>query len=455
MSQCLFTKRSTIKAPIKRVFKWHQQPGALQRLTPPWVKLKTIHVSNSLKENTHVSFKFKVGPLWISWRLTRKDFINNQQFCDEQVKGPFKTWFHRHVFKQNNRKATVLEDRIEYQLPFSPVLDYCLSPYINGKLQRIFHYRHDVLKRDLVTNNQGVDVKPMRILIAGASGLIGSALKNFLTTQGHHVVELSHAPRKGAYYWNPEDGNLDTKILEDVDAVVNLAGAPISKVWTKKNRDIIYKSRILSTKLLAEKIAKTKKPPRVLINASGINIYGVSRTERLHEGSKLGQDGFLTELCKDWEAATEPAKKAGTRVVLLRNGLVLSPAGGALGKMMPAFKFAMGGRLGSGHQAISWVTIDDVVDIIYFCILHPSIQGPVNTSAPHRITNFRFKQAIAKKINRPAWLPVPAFVLRLIFGQMAEETILSDLKVQPQKLLAEGFTFRYPRIEQALNHILE
>lgn len=455
MKTFAFTRKITLQAPVKRVYDWHKRRGSLQRLIPPWLKLDLVSDNFELKNGSSYTLKFTWGPLWKTWKFLFSNVQKNEQFYSYQIKGPFKSWVHEQRFKHDDKKNTLVEDNIQYSLHFGIITNSLLNPLIQQKLKRIFRYRHEILKRDLVTNFQKSQAKSLKIVVTGASGMIGTALTHYLFSKGHSVIPLSHTKKFKNHFWDPNKGILDPSILENVDAVVNLAGESIASRWTDDKKDRIYNSRIRSTKLLVKAISKTKKPPRVLINLSGISIYGNNREERLHEESNIGKDGFLRHLCMDWEETAAGAQKYGTRVVLLRTGMVLSPAGGALKQMLPAFKCALGGRLGSGLQNISWISIDDLLDTIYFSILNTQIRGPVNTTAPYYVTNFRFKQTLAQKLNRPAWFPIPKFILKLVFGEMAEETILTDLKVHPQKLLAAGFKFRYPRIDQAIKHALE
>jgi uncharacterized protein (TIGR01777 family) len=297
----------------------------------------------------------------------------------------------------------------------------------------------------------------MNILVTGSTGLIGSALVPFLTTGGHRVVRLVRSkPKPGAaeVHWEPEAGNIDTAGLAGLDAVVHLAGENIAAGrWTSAQKARIRNSRVNGTRLLCESLARLAQPPKVLLCASAIGYYGDRGQEILQEDSPPGS-GFLAEVCCEWEAATAPAAQRGIRVAHLRNGLVLSPAGGALAKMLLPFRLGAGGILGSGKQYWSWITLDDVVGAIHHALITDTLQGPVNVVAPHAVTNREFTKTLGSVLARPTLFPVPAFAARLAFGEMADELLLASTRVEPKQLLATGYTFHYPELDGALRHLL-
>jgi uncharacterized protein len=297
----------------------------------------------------------------------------------------------------------------------------------------------------------------MNILVTGASGLIGSALVSFLATAGHDVRRLVRSqPRPGekAFRWDPMAGSIETGALEGLEAVVHLAGESLAERWTAEKKIRIRDSRVKGTRLLSESLARMTTPPKVLVSASAIGYYGDRGGEILTEESPAGR-GFLAEVCRAWEAATEPARRKGIRVVPLRFGVVLSGAGGALGKMLPPFRMGLGGVLGSGQQYMSWVALDDAVGAIHHAMMTESLQGPVNAMSPNAVTNQEFTKTLGKVIGRPTIVPMPAFAARLMFGEMADELLLASARAQPAKLLASGYTFHYPELEAALRHLLE
>ncbi len=300
----------------------------------------------------------------------------------------------------------------------------------------------------------------MRIAITGSSGLIGSALMARFEQDGHAITRVVRGagvrePRHRTVVWNPATGAIDRAGLEAHDAVVHLAGEDIAAGrWTQVRKQVIRESRIRGTLLLCETLAGLAHKPHVLITASGVGYYGNHEPdESVDETSPRGA-GFLADLVRDWEQATTPAKAAGIRVVHTRFGIVLSPRGGALAKMLPVFRMGLGGKVGSGRQAMSWIALDDVPSVMLHIIEHDSLSGPVNVVSPHAVTNAEFTRILGQVLGRPAILPLPAFVARLLFGEMADALLLGGARVIPQQLEDTGYRFVYPRLEQALQHLL-
>ncbi|HEX6748330.1 MAG TPA: TIGR01777 family oxidoreductase [Longimicrobium sp.] len=296
--------------------------------------------------------------------------------------------------------------------------------------------------------------QPLRVAVAGASGLIGSALVRRLERDGHTVLRLVRRDPRGAgeARWDPASGSVDAGALAGVDAVVNVAGENVGERWTGERRRI-RASRVEGTRLLAEAMAGLQPKPRVLVNASAVGIYGERGDERVDEMSP-GGEGFLAEVVREWEAATAPASGAGIRVVLPRMGVVLSARGGALAKMLTPFRLGAGGTMGSGRQWMSWVSLDDAVDVMYLSLVDERLTGPVNVVAG-AVTNEQFTRTLARVLNRPAFVPVPAFALKLAFGDMAKETILISQRVEHRKLTQLGYSFAHPELEGALRAALK
>ena len=295
----------------------------------------------------------------------------------------------------------------------------------------------------------------MRLLVTGSRGFIGSALTPALDADGHRLTRLVRAASKAAHEiaWNPETGHVDREALEGLDAVVHLAGEPLATRWTPAKKIKIRESRVLGTRRLSEVLAGLRTPPRTMVCASAIGYYGSRGEEVLTEDSPPGE-GFLAELCQAWERATEPAVQRGIRVVHLRIGLVLSPSGGALGKMLPIFRMGLGGHLGRGRQYWSWVAMDDVLGAVRYALVTDALRGAVNVAAPNPLLNRKFTRALGRALHRPTLFPLPAFAARLMLGEMAEELLLSSARVHPGKLLMSGFAFHYPDVEAALRHVL-
>ncbi len=293
----------------------------------------------------------------------------------------------------------------------------------------------------------------MRVLVTGATGLIGSHLVPALKREGHQVVRLGRRPGAADFLWDPLRGTLDARALEGVEAVVHLAGENIGQRWTAQRRERIWRSRVEGARLLAEAIVASPSPPRVFVSASAVGYYGDRGQEPLDESSGPGT-GFLADLCRAWEEAAQEATRAGTRVVNTRFGVVLSGRGGALARLLPLFRLGLGATLGSGRQFMSWVALDDAVAGLLFALSRDDLSGPVNVTAPNPVTNAEFTRTLARVLGRPAFLRVPAFALRLAMGRMADEALLMGQRVLPAKLQAAGFQFRYPELEAALRHVL-
>jgi uncharacterized protein (TIGR01777 family) len=297
----------------------------------------------------------------------------------------------------------------------------------------------------------------LHVAVTGASGLIGSAVTRRLEGVGHRVSRLVRRPAgPGEIFWDPAAGSLDPRGLEGVDAVIHLAGENVGARWTAARKARIRSSRVAGTRLLSETLAGLQRPPQVLISASAIGIYGDRGDEVLTEQSPQGnRDGdFLVSVTEEWERAADPARSEGIRVVHPRFGIVLSPAGGALKKLLLPFRLGLGGRLGSGSQWMSWVSIEDVVETLHHLLLNDGLDGPVNITAPEPLTNAEFSRVLARVLSRPAVFPVPAGVLRLVLGEMADGTILSSARVLPSRLLQSGFSFARPDLDAALRHLL-
>ncbi len=294
----------------------------------------------------------------------------------------------------------------------------------------------------------------MNVLISGATGLIGSALVPELEANGHTVTRLSRSPGgAGTIRWDPSAGTIDGD-LEGTDAVVHLAGESIAQGrWNPDKKRRILDSRVRGTSLLAERISALATPPKVMVSTSAVGYYGDRGDEVLTEESGPGAD-FLANVCREWEAAAEPARRAGIRVVHPRIGIVLSPKGGALGTTLPIFKLGGGGKIGSGNQWWSWVALDDVVGSIVHALTDDGVEGPVNVGSPNPMTNAGYTKVLGRVLGRPTVLPLPAPAARIMLGEVADALLLASQRMQPAKLGATGYAFRYPQLEGALRHLL-
>jgi len=295
----------------------------------------------------------------------------------------------------------------------------------------------------------------MKVLISGSSGLIGREVENSLAEQGHQVIVLKRkATSSEMAYWDIEKGIIELGIHREIDIVIHLAGESIAQGrWNKEKKERIINSRVKGTKLLSEYFSKTSYRPRVFVSASAIGFYGSRGEEELSEESPKGT-GFLSDVCFQWEEATSKVSLAGIRVANVRFGMVLSSKGGALHKMLLPFKMGFGGIIGDGRQYISWITIDDVVGIINHVINTEELIGPINVVSPTPATNYQFTKALGKVLNRPTVFPLPAFLAKMVFGEMAQELLLSSTKVSPNKLQEYNYSFKHATLKKALKDIL-
>jgi hypothetical protein len=354
-----------------------------------------------------------------------------------------------------------VRDRIEYALPGGAVGSFVGGAHVRRKLEDLLRYRHDTLLGDLQTHH---GVAPRNFVITGATGLIGSALVPFLTTGGHRVTRLvrlrRHGNRPGGTdairdaVWSPEAGIVPPDAVASSDVVIHLAAPNIAGArWTPDRKRLLLESRVQGTALLARTMAASSQTSAALVSVSAVGIYGDRGDEVLNDEASPGA-GFLAQMAQAWEQAAEPARAAGIRTVHPRLGIVLSPAGGALQRLLPPFRLGVGGPLGSGRQWMSFASIDDVLGMLYRAALEPGLNGAFNAVAPEPVTNASFAQALGRVLHRPAALPVPAAALKGLFGEMAEAALLSSQRVVPDRLVREGYSYRHPTVTASLSHVL-
>jgi len=448
-----FRAETSVPASAEDLFAWHLRPGAFERLTPPWDRVVTEGPDTPVAEGSRRVLSVPVGPIRLRW-VARHDRVEaGRGFRDVQESGPFASWRHEHRFEPEPGGGARLNDRIEYAVPLGRVGEALAAARVERTLARLFRHRHAITAADLERHARHASRPRRTVAITGASGLVGTALAAFLTAGGHRVrrVVRRAARTDDEIPWDPRSGATDLARWAGVDAVVHLAGDNIAAGrWTPARKRAIRDSRVDGTRLVADTLARLDPAPEVLVVASAVGYYGARDGD-----GPLGEDagpgrGFLAETCLAWEAASEPAERAGIRVVRPRIGVVLSGRGGALARMVPAFLVGAGGRLGHGRQTMSWIALDDLVGILHEALFDDRLAGAVNATAPAPVDNATFARTLAAVLRRPAAIPVPAPALRVLFGEMAEALLLSGADVRPVRLERAGFRFRFADLETAL-----
>lgn len=452
----VFQRRVVIGRPAAEVFAWHERPDAFARLAPPWERIELLSQSGGIRDGARVSLRSRVGPVWIRWDVRHEGYVSGEQFCDVQERGPFARWRHVHRVEPRGPAASELIDEISYELPGGAPGRWFGGAFTRATLERLFDYRHATTKADV--ENSPIPSRPMTIVVTGSTGLVGRVLVPYLRTQGHTVIRLVRGTPRVADErgWRPVPGGLAPAALAGVDAVIHLAGENIAGGrWTPARRERIMASRVQSTRALVQVIGELPpaERPRVLLTSSATGFYGDTGDEEVEEGASPGR-GFLAEVCAAWEAEAAAVRVLGVRWVAARTGVVLTPAGGALAKLLPLFQCGLGGPVGGGRMWMSWISPDDLVGAMAWALGRDDIDGAFNAVAPEAVTNGAFTEELARVLHRPAWVPVPAIILRAVFGAMAEETLLAGSRVRPGRLLACGYRFRHASLESALRHVL-
>ncbi|MCB0923203.1 MAG: TIGR01777 family oxidoreductase [Mycobacterium sp.] len=445
---------SVVGHPLDRVWDWHTRPGAMRRLVPPWQPMRVVKETESLADGQAI-LGLPGGLRWVAQHdpagydppyqfldvLTSNDGLRGLMTLPPRLVG---WWRHTHRYSDAGNGTTRVHDIVDTTVP-------------GAALRSTFAYRHRQLAEDLDAHADAAAARgeagPLTVAVTGSSGLVGTALCAFLSTGGHRVIRLVRGtPADGdSRRWDPQQPADD--LLDGVDAVVHLAGESIAGRFTDAHRRAIRESRIEPTRRLATVAAAAGV--HTFVSASAIGYYGYDCGDtELDESSPRG-DGFLADVVADWEAATAPADDGGVRVVTVRTGIVQAAAGGTLRLLRPLFAAGLGGRLGSGRQWLSWVGIDDLVDIYYRALYDTGLVGPVNAVGPAPVRNSEYTAALAATLHRPALLPVPAFGPRLLLGQQgAVELAEANQRVLAAKLLQRGHRFRHPTVADALAHQL-
>lgn len=442
--------RTRLPVSAQALDSYHHLPGAFERLAPPFAPAKVVSYPPKLVAGSTVEIRAPFGPFSLPW-VARITESGPGGFVDVQERGPFAEWRHEHRFLPQGPLACELVDDIAYRLPGGPLGQAVAGAAIAKKLERVFRYRHGQTGLDLVRflRQPGRLLQRQHVLISGGTGLLGQVLEPLLRMTGSTVHRLTRRPRRPTdRAWDPARNFLAPDALDGIDAIVHLAGENIAGGrWTSARRRAILESRTVGTRLLAEAIARAPQPPRVVVSASGSSLYG--------PGGPHGEDsppgtGFLAEVVHQWEAAWEPTRAVGCRVVCLRFGVLLSSAGGALAKLLTPFQLGLGGPIGHGQQRLSWLALDDAADLIHCALGDPRYSGAINAVAPAPVSSTDFAAALNRVLGQRGGPTLPAWVLETVFGEMARETLLADNAVAPLRLAELGYVFRHPRLTGAL-----
>ncbi len=447
-----FVMRTRISRPAREVFDWHERPGALERLTPPWERAMVKRRAPDLSDGGRTLFTLGAWPFRVDWLAEHRDRKPGRGFTDVQVRGPFASWTHRHSFIPCDEFSCVLEDRIEYRLPLHAISRCAAGGAVRARLERMFRYRHALTARDLDLRARR---RPLRIAVSGSTGLIGRRLVPFLSTQGHDVTVLvrDSGAGRGRMRWDPATGAIDGS-LDGFDALIHLAGEPAGTwPWTPARKRRILESRVSGTSLLAEHCASLPDPPSVFVSASAVGYYGDCGPEVVTEDREPGRD-FLSGVCREWERAASSLSRARTRLVTLRIGVVLDPAGGALGRLLPAFRAGAGAVIGSGAQYVSWISAEDCIRAIEHALFSDHLAGPVNLAAPAPATARELSDCLARVLGRPRLLRLPSPAVSCLFGRMGREVLLSGSRASHERLSRSGFEFFHRELEPALRFLL-
>ncbi|MGH7562090.1 MAG: TIGR01777 family oxidoreductase [Gemmatimonadales bacterium] len=451
--ELIVERRTALPVSAEAAWAWHAAPGfgAFDRLAPPWRRVDVVERPAALVNGARLIARIGVGPFAVRWTADHRDVEPGRGFADIQVDGPFERWVHQHRFEPRPDGTAELHDRIVAALP--PGLRAARRE-VTREIARVLAYRHALTAAELAMHATAASRPRLHVAITGASGLLGSTLVPALTAGGHRVTKVVRGrPGPSDIPWDPAGGRLDPERLAGVDAVIHLAGENIGARWTPERKRRIQESRRDGTRLLAEAMARASRPPPVLVSVSAVGFYGDRGEEVLTDASPPGE-GFLPDVALAWEAATAAAESAGIRVARPRLGLVMTPRGGLLRRMLPPFRLGLGGRLASGSQWQSWLSIDDVVEVMHRGLFDERLRGSFNATAPEPVRNAGMTRTLAGLLRCPAVLPVPAAALRLVFGEMADQAILASTRAVPARLEGLGHAFRHPKLEAALEHLL-
>lgn len=465
----MFEYSTIVPVSLQTLFDYHTRPGAIDRLIPPWESVQMLQRGNSLSVGTQVSIRNKVGPLFLQWNAEHTVFEPPTRFQDIQRSGPFSKWIHDHLFEEIDPYHAKLTDRVDYRSKLPQPLDWLASGLIHSKIESMFRYRHQTTAQDLSLQKllhtmRSDQSSCATIAVTGSNGMIGRRLCALASVLGFRVIRIqrpasipanaqSELPLETVVL-DGDNGFDKPEALNGIDAVIHLAGFGIATHrWSAKTKEMIRSSRVDGTRRLVDHLLKLDKPPNALISASGIGLYGDCDDAVCHEERRPGI-GFLPELAQQWESETLRYSSEDRRAVVGRLGMVLHPLEGALSKMLPLFRFGLGGPIGGGKQFWSWIHVDDAASAFLHLAANPNSDGPYNLVAPESLTNRDFTKSLGKAVRRPAFLPAPQAPLRFLVGEMADSLLFASTRACPSRLMNESFAFRAPTLKSALDQLL-
>lgn len=457
----IFSHQAQFNANKKEIWNWYNSDGAFRRIMPEWEGIQPMNAGR-LVDGDETVFKVKLGPFRQKWVARHHSVVSGESFADRMIKGPFGAWNHNHEFQTDSNGVTSVIDNVEYKLPLHILTGWSAGFTVLPRMKQMFEFRSVRVANDLKQIQATADLPRQRILVSGSTGMIGLQLCAFLEAAGHDVHRLLRPSTKlptdvdstKIVRWNDLTGEILEGDMNGFDSIIHLAGAGIGdKRWSKKRLKLIRDSRIIPTQNLAKIVAKLDQPPKKILCSSAIGFYGNRGTEVLDESSTTGDD-FLAELCKEWEGASDVAKDAGLNVIHLRTGIVMSPLGGALAKLLLPAKMGAGGPVGGGKQMQSWISLDDEIYAIHHLMMKEDSTGAYNLTAPNPVSQKKFAKTLGKVLRRPAFAPLPGFVIKLLFGQMGKKLVLEGQDVRPTRLLESGYEFTHSELESCLRSCL-
>jgi len=448
-------------ATKEEIWNWYNSKGAFRRIMPEWEGIIPMN-AGVLENDDETIFKVRIGPIRQTWVAKHHSVMPGETFADRMVKGPFGAWNHVHRFESTGDGKTTIYDDVEYKLPLHFLTGWSAGITVLPRMRQMFKYRSTRVNSDLKQIQATAKHPRQKVLVSGSTGMIGLQLCAFLETAGHDVYRLLRPNTKlpadvnseKVIRWNDLTGEILNGDMNGFDSVIHLAGAGIGdKRWSKKRKKLILDSRVIPTKNLSKILATLDAPPKALLCGSAIGFYGDRGGEILDEESASGDD-FLSQICSEWEQASTLAETAGIRVVNLRSGIVVSPLGGALSKLLLPAKMGGGGPVGGGKQIQSWISLDDEVFAIHHLMMTDSCKGPYNLASPNPVSQKEFAKILGRVIKRPAFMPLPGFIIRIMFGEMGQKLVLEGQHVKPTKLQESGFEFTYTDLESCLRNCL-